>query len=316
MDGRKQILTLALIIIALATSAQRYTRGEYIRKYQLLAISEMGRSGIPASIKMAQACLESADGNSEMARKSNNHFGIKCRGDWHGARSYYDDDAKNECFRKYKSAEDSYIDHTNFLLGNPRYATLFRLSSADYAGWARGLKKAGYATDPSYDKKVIEIIEVNQLWRLDRELTFEEAVQLEKQRTPATPDGRLLINPYSSRKISLHNGLKSAVAREGDTFELLAQEFGLKVWELMKFNDYPQGYEPTPGEILYLQAKKGKAPEIYRYHPVGEGETMHYISQFYGIRLRALYRLNKLSFGEPVEVGQVLKLQRGKMEQH
>jgi LysM repeat protein len=302
---------LLLLLINPAFS-QKLSRPEYIRKYQLLAISEMNRSGIPASIKMAQACLESADGNSFMARRSNNHFGIKCKSNWTGARSYHDDDEKNECFRKYKTVEDSYIDHTNFLMANPRYYVLFQLPSTDYAGWARGLKKAGYATDPSYDKKVIEIIENFQLWRLDRRLTFEEMEQLDRQRMGTAFNEKILINPYSSRKISMHNGIKSAVVRDGDTFEIIAQEFGLKEWELRRFNDYPVGYQPQPGEIIYLKNKKGSARGLYKLHVVKEGESMHYISQVYGIRVRALYRLNHLHYGQQVEIGQVLKLQKGK----
>jgi flagellum-specific peptidoglycan hydrolase FlgJ len=127
-------------------------REEYIRKYQLLAIEEMGRSGIPASIKMAQAILESGNGNSELARKSNNHFGIKCKTGWKGQKVYYDDDEKGECFRKYKSVHDSYIDHTNFLMTSPRYAFLFKLPPDDYKSWAKGLKQAGYATARHYDQ--------------------------------------------------------------------------------------------------------------------------------------------------------------------
>ena len=135
-------LSILFLIIGFVAFAQQ-SRHDYINKYQLLAIQEMGRSGGPASIKMAQACLESADGNSQLAKKSNNHFGIKCKWDWKGKKVYFDDDAKNECFRKYKSIEESFIDHTNFLLDNPRYSSLFSLKTTDYKGWAKGLKKAG-----------------------------------------------------------------------------------------------------------------------------------------------------------------------------
>jgi len=305
----KYVLLLIFGLLVFTAFSQQ-TRTQYIEKYQLIAIEEMQRTGIPASVKMAQACLESGDGNSTMARQSNNHFGIKCKSNWTGSRSYFDDEERNECFRKYKTVEDSYIDHTNFLMSNPRYNSLFRLSSADYTGWARGLKKAGYATDPAYDKKVIEIIELFQLWQLDRKITFEEMAQLDQQRMGPSFDKNLLINPFSSRKISFHNELKSAIVREGDTFEILAQEFGLKGWELRKFNDYPDGYHPQPGEIIYLQNKKGKARGLYKLHVVNEGESMHYISQFYGMRLRSLYRLNHLHYGDPVVVGLVLNLQK------
>jgi hypothetical protein len=310
MLKRFSLLFLLAFSIIHVSLSQRLSRAEYIRKYQLLAISEMSRSGIPASIKMAQACLESSDGNSIMARESNNHFGIKCKGNWNGAHSFYDDDERNECFRKYTSVEDSYIDHTNFLMSTPRYTPLFQLSSTDYVAWAKGLKKAGYATDPSYDRKVIDIIEEFQLWQLDRKITFEEIAQLDRQRMGTAFNKSILINPYSSRKITFHNGIKMAIVREGDTFEILAQEFGLKDWELRKFNDFPEGYHLMPGEIIYLHAKKGQTHGMYKLHVVKEGESMHYISQLYGIRLRALYRLNHIKYGEPVRVGQVLKLQK------
>lgn len=312
MTLRKLTIALLLLTITFFSYSQRLTRAEYIRKYQLLAISEMNRSGIPASVKMAQACLESADGNSEMARKANNHFGIKCKSNWTGARSYHDDDEKNECFRKYKRVEDSFIDHTNFLMGNPRYASLFGLETTDFAGWARGLKKAGYATDPRYAEKVIEIIELNQLWRLDHKMTRDEMAQVEKMRRGENFNKQIFINPYSTREITLHNGLRSAITRQGDNFELLAQEFGLKEWEIRKFNDYPEGYEPLAGEILYLQNKKPRAQGMYELHRVAEGESMHYISQYYGVRMKALYRLNKLKYGEVIPVGTLLNLQKKK----
>jgi hypothetical protein len=245
--------------------AQRMSRSEYIQKYQLLAISEMNRSGIPASIKMAQACLESADGNSELAKKSNNHFGIKCKSNWTGPRSFHDDDEKNECFRKYSQVEDSYVDHTNFLMSSQRYAFLFQLAPTDYVGWANGLKKAGYATNPNYPKLLIDIIELNQLWRLDHKMTATEMAQFEQKRLGNAFNNKMLVNPYSSRRISLHNGLKSAIARQGDTFEVLGQEFGKKPWELMRFNDYPHGYEPRANEIIYLQAKRRQARECINF---------------------------------------------------
>jgi LysM repeat protein len=308
----KKVPALLILALSLVVSvhAQPFSRAEYIRKFQLLAISEMSRSGIPASVKMAQACLESADGNSTLARKSNNHFGIKCKGGWMGGKSYHDDDEKGECFRKYDRVEESYIDHTNFLMSQDRYNSLFQLSSTDYVAWAKGLKRAGYATDPAYDRKVIDIIEEYKLWQLDRKITFEEMAELDRERMGAAFNKSLLINPYSSRKITLHNGIRMALMREGDTFEILAQEFGLAEWELRRFNDFPEGYHPVPGEIIYLKQKKGKAQGMYKLHVVKEGESMHYISQVYGIRLTALYRLNRIPFGEPVKVGQVLKLQR------
>ncbi len=307
----RRILTLTIFLILSGhLFAQRITREAYIQQYQLLAISEMNRSGIPASIKMAQALLESGNGNSTLASRSNNHFGIKCKSNWTGGKTYHDDDEKNECFRKYNKVEDSYVDHTNFLMSNQRYAFLFKLPSTDYAAWAHGLKQAGYATNPQYAKLLIDIIEQNQLWRLDHKMTAREMDIFEQRRLGSAFDEKMLVNPYSSRKVSLHNGLRSAIAREGDTFELLAQEFGRKSWELMRFNDYPGGYQPKPNEIIYLQNKRRQAQGLYQYHLVDTGESMHYIAQLYGIKLNALYRMNNLNPGDPIAVGQVLQLKR------
>jgi hypothetical protein len=301
---------VCFLLISGVAPGQKMTREEYIQKYQLLAISEMNRSGVPASIKMAQACLESGNGNSELSRRSNNHFGIKCKSDWNGGKTYHDDDERNECFRKYHSVEDSYVDHTNFLMRSPRYAFLFQLAPTDYVGWANGLKKAGYATNPQYAKILIDIIELNQLWRLDHKMTATEMAQFEQKRLGNSFSKKLMVNPYGTRKVTIHNGLKSAIARQGDTFEVLGQEFGKKPWELMRFNDYPQGYQPKANEIIYLQRKRSQARGLYQYHLVDSGESMHYIAQLYGIRVRALYRINNMDPGEPINIGQVIQLQR------
>src|SRR4030042_2172000 len=151
-------------------TGERMTRKEYIKTYKYLAVTEMKRSGIPASITMAQACLESGDGNSRLARKANNHFEIKCHKDWSGKKIHHDDDKRNECFRKYKSVYESYRDHSDYLMNQSRYEFLFELDPADYRGWARGLKKAGYAHDPSHTSTLIRIIEENELFKLDREV--------------------------------------------------------------------------------------------------------------------------------------------------
>lgn len=172
----KNMLRLSILIVFCTTSvillAQSKSRSQYIEEYHELAIKEMNRVGIPASITLAQGMLESGNGNSTLARKSNNHFGIKCHNDWKGKRVYHDDDRKGECFRKYKTVYQSYIDHSDFLTGKQRYASLFELKTTDYKGWAKGLKKAGYATDPKYAHRLIEIIEENNLDRFDRGGTF------------------------------------------------------------------------------------------------------------------------------------------------
>lgn len=309
----KYSLPLILLMITVQAAFSQLTRETYIQKYQLLAIEEMGRSGIPASIKMAQAVLESGNGNSELSLKSNNHFGIKCKRSWRGGKVYYDDDAKDECFRKYKSVQDSYIDHSNFLMSNPRYAFLFQLAPDDYVGWAKGLKQAGYATARYYDKSLIKIIEDNKLYRLDYKEAFSplEAYR-EKQKLNEGMSDKMTINPFKSHKIVKINGLDAVIAREDDTYEIIAQELDMKPWELYKFNDRQEGYRPQPREVVYTERKSRRAPKNQLTHIAEEGETMHYISQMYGIRLKPLIRRNRMEPGEQPEAGEIINLRKRK----
>lgn len=308
---KKYIILIILTTATVAVLAQQ-ARQEYIKNYQLLAIEEMNRSGIPASIKMAQACLESGNGNSELSLKSNNHFGIKCKTTWRGKKVYYDDDEKDECFRKYRSVEDSFKDHTDFLMNNPRYASLWDLDPTDYKGWARGLKKAGYATAPNYHQLLIKIIEDYQLYRLDYKMDVNEMVAFDESSLNPNISNSMTINPFRSHTVKRINGLKAVVARKGDTFEVIAQELGMKDWELYKFNDHQQGYQPQPGEVVYIQRKRRRAAKDHPTHEVEAGETMHYISQLYGVRLRPLYRRNRMDWGEQPVVGETVNLRKRK----
>lgn len=305
----KQGLIILFIVVFGLTARAQMSREQYIQRYQLLAIEEMGRSGIPASIKMAQAVLESGNGNSELSRKSNNHFGIKCKSTWRGARVYYDDDEKGECFRKYSSVEASYIDHSNFLMGNPRYAFLFTLSPENYKGWAKGLKEAGYATARHYDNSLIKIIEDNQLYLLDQKQTFRPLPANSKG--PTLNQGisdHTIINPFNSRKTVKINNLEAVVARENDSYEILAQILGVEAWELYKFNDQPAGYRPHPNEVVYVEQKHRRAPKNQEFHTTAAGETMHFISQMYGLKLNPLYRRNRMKPGEQPQTGEVIYL--------
>lgn len=307
----KYILTFIFFLLTVVFTNGQTSRADYIKKYQLIAIEEMNRSGIPASITMAQACLESADGNSELSKKSNNHFGIKCKSYWTGKKVYYDDDEKNECFRKYRTVEESYIDHTNFLTDNPRYFDLFKLPSDDYVGWAKGLKKAGYATARDYDKKLIKIIEDYQLYRLDYRISFDQLTA--SAGTKINNDNfskTLMINAFQSHQVSEINGLKTVVANTGDTYEIIAQEMGLKEWELYKFNDQPRGYRPQPNEIVYVQPKNKKTGKQVKTHRVHANETMHYISQVYGVKLKPLLKRNNMKRGDEPEIGQIIYLHK------
>ncbi|WP_299583286.1 glucosaminidase domain-containing protein [uncultured Sunxiuqinia sp.] len=308
---RKVLFSICFLLVALVGFSQRkYTREEYIEKYAELAVSEMMRSGIPASITLAQACLESGNGNSMLSVKSNNHFGIKCKSSWSGKRVYHDDDEKGECFRRYNSVEESFLDHSDFLMLNPRYASLFKLKITDYKGWARGLKKAGYATNPHYANHLIRIIEDHKLYLYDEGLKKSQIARIRHRHRPA--DGKNLINPYQTRKVVMRNGLKSIVVKEGDTFQRIAQEFGMKEWEVYTYNDYPRGHKPQVNEILYIEPKQRKAAKKHRTHRFEADDTMHFIAQRYGVKLKRLYRLNRLKPGERPETGATVYLRSKK----
>ena len=291
----KNILTLFICLLC-ALSAQAQTRNkqyeDYIKKYSDIAVREMKRYHIPASITLAQGLLESGAGQSVLARKSNNHFGIKCGGDWRGPSVSHDDDARGECFRAYKHPEESYEDHSKFLAGRPRYAGLFKLKITDYKGWAHGLKKAGYATNPQYAEKLIGIIELYNLHKYDT----KEGVKWMKQ----NPEPH---QPYVS------NELLYIVVRVGDTWKSISKEFDISQSKLRKYNDLYKGYNLKVGDILYLEKKKRKASKDNIVHVLRSGESMYTVSQKYGIRLKNLYKLNKMQPDDPApETGTILRL--------
>lgn len=154
----KKLVLFSCLLFALAAQAQKEKGEAYINNYKEIAIAEMIRSGVPASITLAQGILESQYGESDLVKSSNNHFGIKCKTEWTGPKVYHDDDEKGECFRVYATAEESFRDHSDFLKTRPHYAFLFQLDPTDYDGWAKGLKKAGYATLPTYPQRLMKII--------------------------------------------------------------------------------------------------------------------------------------------------------------
>ena len=265
---------------------------DYIKKYRDIAVEEMKRYHIPASITLAQGLLESGAGYGTLARKSNNHFGIKCGSDWRGKTVKHDDDARNECFRVYKDPKDSYRDHSKFLAGKQRYAFLFDLKITDYKGWARGLKKAGYATNPRYAHQLIDII---QRYNLDK---YDKKGGLKWMKENPNPH-----EPY------IANGLLYIIARQGDTWKNLSKEFDISIRKLRKYNDLYKGYELQEGDILYLEKKNRKAPKGMYVHVLRNGESMYSISQKYGIRLKRLYKMNKMDFGDAApKVGTILRI--------
>ena len=288
------ILTFVCLLGILSLQAQTRNKQyeEYIKKYRDIAVEEMKKYHIPASITLAQGLLESGAGQSTLARKSNNHFGIKCGSDWRGKTVRHDDDERNECFRAYKHPKQSYEDHSKFLVSRPRYASLFKLKMTDYKGWARGLKKAGYATNPRYAEQLIGIIE---LYDLDK---YDKKGGLKWMKENPNPH-----QPY------IANGLVYIVVRSGDTWKSISKEFDISRKKLRKYNDLYKGYELQVGDILYLEKKNRRADKEHIVHVLRAGESMYSISQKYGIRLKRLYKLNKMSEDELTpEVGTILRL--------
>ena len=318
----KNQISIAILcwLLCLGTSdlsAQRITAEEYINRWKDLAISEMKRSGIPASIKLAQGMHESANGNSRLAVVANNHFGIKCHG-WEGEEIYHDDDKRNECFRKYKDAKESFVDHTDFLMSRSRYAFLFEYKSTDYKSWAKGLSKAGYATDPKYPQKIIDQIERYNLYQ------YDTGVTVAKKKTPTTTgSGRQPArksdgwDDFASFHVDRHpvkqnNRTDYITAKEGDTFASLSNELDMMPWQLTKYNEAKATDELREGQIIYLQPKRRKAERGKEIHTVREGETMYDISQQYAVKLSRLYTLNRMEEGTQPETGKVLNLRKKK----
>ncbi|MGM9759408.1 MAG: glucosaminidase domain-containing protein [Parabacteroides sp.] len=274
---------------------------KYIQQYSLLAVKQQQQYKIPASITLAQGLLESGAGMSDLARRSNNHFGIKCH-DWKGASVSHDDDERGECFRKYDKVEDSYIDHSKFLTERPRYAPLFKLNIKDYKGWAKGLQKCGYATDRAYANKLIKVIEDYSLYRFD-----SAKLKKTKKTQPVKPEKQPLLVSVSYQ-VYRTNGLIYVYAKENDSFEQIAASLGFKVSQLKKYNEVPEDFPLQAGDIVYLQKKKSKADKPKYDHVVGIGESLHSISQKYGIQIKSLYKLNHLSKDYVPEEGDVLLL--------
>ncbi len=289
----KSILTTVLLVVMSAASFGQnlQRRLDYIEKWKNTAIREMQQYGIPASITLAQGILESADGTSELAREANNHFGIKCHSDWQGERVYHDDDADNECFRKYDNAQQSFRDHSLFLKNRSRYSALFTLDPYDYEGWAEGLKGAGYATDRHYPERLIKIIEDYQLYQYDKmRYDEEEEILLSEEHTVLTH----------------RSGLKYVLIREGDSWNRLSLEVDVEIDRLIDYNDLTWDSDLEEGMIIFLERKYRKGYDDT--HRVGDGETMHSISQKYGMRLMQLYKRNNMQPGEEPRVGETLVL--------
>lgn len=301
---------------------------KYIDKYKDIAMREMQKYKIPASITLAQGLLESGNGNSDLAKRSNNHFGIKCHKSWKGKRTYHDDDAKGECFRVYDSPADSYRDHSLFLANGERYAFLFDLKITDYKGWARGLKKAGYATLPVYANILIKLIEDYNLTQYDQmvvkgKFKYEEKKtnkSSKKEKKSKKVDNTIVYTPFmiddaevvdktaDGRYIRINNGAKFIYAKEGDNIYSLASLFGIYDYQLIKYNDLGKRTAFRDNEIVYIEPKRRKAMRRYKYHTIQKGETLSHVSRLYAVKLKSLYKMNEMDENTILHIGDNIRL--------
>lgn len=303
---RYALLTLAAMILSVThVSAQikwNSAYQAYVDQYKDLAIEQMLKYNIPASITLSQGLLESGAGRSWLTKSSNNHFGIKCHG-WTGRRVFHDDDERGECFRAYDNPRQSFEDHSRFLATQSRYARLFNYSRTDYKSWARGLKQCGYATNPQYASKLIQIIELYNLNQYDKAKKFDQFMVKHSTEDGVAPDGNFHV-------IKGYNKNYYVIARKGDSFQSLSKELCIGKRKLAKYNERSYKEELAAGDVIYLKKKRKKATKEYKNRPhiVQNGESMYLISQKYGIRLSSLYKKNHLGPDYQIKVGDKLRV--------
>ena len=332
-------ILLVLLCSATAFSDIRSTQEAYIHKYSRTAVVEMYRSGIPASITLAQGLLESGAGKSRLATEGNNHFGIKCH-NWTGKKMYYDDDRKNECFRKYSSADESFRDHSDFLRYKDRYKFLFDLDPTDYRGWAYGLKKAGYATDPSYPQKLIKIIADYRLYECETKTsdysddgatvsakpskgdkkgkkpgrkipaTRPESPSKIETPQPLNEGQREVFHFNLSREMYSLNGVPFVYSVEGETYASIAKDYNLFLREILKYNDLTATRELFPGTVVYLQSKKSMAAKGLDKHVWEKGDDLWALSQRYAVKLSKLKKMNGVKSDSDLVEGDLINLRK------
>lgn len=308
------LITLALFTLigcsshkkgATTQAAKSYSQARddyerYVLTYYPIAVEQMEKHNIPASITLAQGLLESGAGKSKLSRTSNNHFGIKADKSWNGKRTSAMDNGRLCYFRKYENVRDSYEDHSKFLVNRRRYAFLFKLDNDDYKGWAKGLKKAGYAEDPAYPGKLISLIERYELYRYDsytmKNIKKSDGVAFENY------------EKSSGRTIYKSNGLLYVIGNTGDTFKSLSKEVGVSRRKLVKYNDLYPDYIIKAGDIIYLEKKNNKTGKGHPTHIVQQGESLHSISQKYGVRMEKLCKRNAQAVENGIKVGDIIKL--------
>ncbi len=310
-------LFISLNIYSQSDTNKKISVKQYIETYKAVAINNMINYKIPASITLSQGILESANGNSDLAINANNHFGIKCHKDWQGEKYFKDDDEKNECFRVYKDASESFKDHSTFLRSRERYTFLFFFNINDYKSWAQGLKEAGYATNPKYPQLLIKIIEDNKLFEIDNEnlnaalLAKSELDEIGfKTSNDDSEDFETILIGKSSRKVYLNNRVQFIFAKKGDTFFSIAADFEVKPNEIIRYNDFTKEYKLKTGEKIYIKPKRRRG--FAEFHIVRKKETMFEISQLYGIKLNQLYKKNRMEKTDKPEIGQKLWLKKKK----
>lgn len=344
----RYIVLLMLLIISFLSYSQNIQRKketlDYIDKYKDIAMTEMVKYKIPASITLAQGILESGNGKSKLASKGNNHFGIKCHSDWKGKTMRHDDDAPQECFRVYKNVEESYNDHSKFLKNSSRYALLFDLEITDYKGWAKGLKKAGYATSPVYASALIKLIEDYDLQQYDQMVVKnkfsrrkkseeeqpvqkEEPVQNVKPVKETKPKkvgkNRAVVNkgpvpvltkcPVVAMTDDHHYirenfGVKFVLAKEGDNLTDLAKELKISKRQLIKYNNLGKKTTFCNNEVIYIGPKRHKAASDYKVHVIQQGETLSQVSRLYAVKLERLFKMNGLDENSVLQIGQEIRL--------
>lgn len=282
---------LFVFFVSKMLCAQKLSTQQYIEEFKYAAMQEMKIYEIPASVTLAQGILESASGNSNLAKDCNNHFGIKCRKNWTGNFCLADDDAANECFRGYSNAMESYRDHSLFLKGASRYEFLFGLPATDYKAWAHGLRQAGYATNPAYGDIIIGVVERYHLSMYDSMMVLGEDYA-----SPDTAAGRL---------IQVH-GLPAVIVSKSRNPDDIAKLYDMGVWQIYKYNDLRRGDELKPGEIVYLKPKKRKAD--VDFHLVLDGESLRDISQQHAVKLKHLEKFNQIMSSRPLKPGEIIYL--------
>ncbi|MFN8115663.1 MAG: glucosaminidase domain-containing protein [Bacteroidia bacterium] len=277
------------------------TPEEYIEAYKEDAVKEMYLHKVPACITLAQGMLESGNGNSPLAKNANNHFGIKCHKEWGGETYIMDDDSAGECFRKYNDVLESYSDHSMFLFSRSRYAPLFELNINDYKGWCYGLKAAGYATDPKYPQRLIELIEKYHLQDLN---------VMENTPKQDLPSRHVINGDLSIREVYRFNHIKFVIAKENDSFYKIANDFNLELEQILEYNDLSKDDKLSYGQKIYIEKKRRRALEPI--HVVQKNETLRSIAQLHGIRLSSICKKNHLKSTDKLKVGDVLYLRQKK----